>query len=237
MDAGAAEARPGDGVDGDDGEATGDGDDEASLGDDEASLDAGPGWQTENDAALTIEAGVGNDAGVLSLQCLSLLDQDLVFDPSPQRPLCEHSRQLVGVRQLRGSHQSGDPVGDGLGLCWQQSRRSCHHRRRGRTLYVGIDGAYSLVEVALATGEVSAPVYLGTSPTFGGPTTAGQPGRARLEEPVRRLSTIQCGVQRGRFGVLRAGPLRWLDAARLVERRFRCRRDRVHEPDHPVRLR
>jgi hypothetical protein len=173
MDAGAAEAQPGDSFDGDDGEATGDGDDEASLGDDEASLDAGPGWQTENDAALTIEAGVGNDAGVLSLQCLSLLNQDLVFDPS--RSVLYASipgsssaygncvvRIDPGTLSVTGSVFVGSNP-DALAITDD-----------AETLYVGIDGAYSLVEVALATGEVSAPVYLGTSPTFGGPTTAGQ---------------------------------------------------------------
>ena len=130
-----------------------------------APFEGGAGWQP-TDAGAAIENWT--DAGVPSVTCLDLPTNDLVLDPvrdvlyaSVPSTASVYGNSVVRIdpssARLTGTVFSGSQPG---ALAVSDD---------GTLLYVGVDGAASVLPIDLATGHTGPSVYLGTS-SFGART-------------------------------------------------------------------
>jgi hypothetical protein len=152
--------------------------------------EGGAGWQSAVDASIPVTTS--SDGGLPTVQCLALATSDLVFDSvrtllyasvASTSPAFGNSVVRIdpSAVAVTGTVFAGSNP-DALDLSDDAS-----------SLYVGLDGASSVMRIDPATGQYDAPVYLGAQ-QFEGPRTAGLiravPGSSSQYVVSRRVASV-----------------------------------------------
>jgi hypothetical protein len=145
---------------------------EESSTPEESGAVAGPGWSI-GDAGLAMQllsdGGELADSGEPEVTCIDLATQDLALDST--RGLLyvsvAGSSSVYGNSVVRIDPASVTVTGS---VFVGSNPNALAVTDDATTLYVGIDGAFSVVAVGLASGDVGTPVYLGASTSDGART-------------------------------------------------------------------
>jgi hypothetical protein len=160
---------------------------------DDAGAEEGPGWTT-GDGGLAFQVvadgGALADGGSPQVECLALATQDLALDPTRAVLYASvaGSSSVFGNSVVRVDPSSLSVTGS---VFVGSNPNALAVTDDAASLYVGIDGAFSVVAVDLASGDVGTPVYLGAS-EYDGARSAGEiravPGSATRYVVSRKTS-------------------------------------------------